>query len=60
MRGLGETAQVTLDPACYAIVDKASAAVDAIIAGDAQVHGVNTGVGSLANQAISAEMASEM
>ncbi|MFP6741876.1 MAG: histidine ammonia-lyase, partial [Alphaproteobacteria bacterium] len=60
MRSLGEGLNVTLDPACYALVDKASAAVDAIITGEARVYGVNTGVGSLANQTISAEMASEM
>ena len=60
MRGLGGGAAVELDPACHDVIDRASAAVDAIIAGETRVYGVNTGVGSLARETISADMASEM
>jgi len=60
MRGLGEGPEVALDPACYDVVDKASTAVNAIVAGEARVYGVNTGVGSLAKETISADTASEM
>lgn len=60
MRGLGGPTAAELDPACHDVIDRASAAVNAIIAGEARVYGVNTGVGSLAKETISAEMASEM
>ena len=51
---------ITLDPACDGIIDAAQAAVERIVAGEARVYGINTGVGSLAHTAISAEQASEM
>ncbi|MFP6745230.1 MAG: aromatic amino acid lyase, partial [Alphaproteobacteria bacterium] len=60
MRGLGSGAAVELDPACHDVIDRASAAVNDIVAGDYRVYGVNTGVGSLAKETISADMASEM
>ena len=56
----GGGAAIVLDPACHAAIDAATVAVERIVAGDRRVYGINTGVGSLARESISAEQASEM
>jgi histidine ammonia-lyase len=61
LRRLGDGGvTVALDAACHDAIDAASATVERIIAGDVQVYGVNTGVGSLAQTALSREQTSEM
>ena len=42
-------ADVALDPACHAAVDRSAAAVAALIARGQPVYGINTGFGKLAN-----------
>ena len=51
---------IALDGACDGAIEAAQAAVERIVAGDKRVYGINTGVGNLAREAISAEQASEM
>ena len=53
-------AKVTLDAGCHEAIDAAHATVERIVAGGVQVYGVNTGVGSLAQTAISIEQSSDM
>ena len=61
LRRLGDGGvTVALDAACHDAIDAARATVERIIAGDVQVYGVNTGVGSLAQTALSREQTSEM
>jgi histidine ammonia-lyase len=45
-------ASVTLDPACRPVVRKSAAAIQAIVAEDRTVYGVNTGFGKLASTRI--------
>ena len=51
---------VALDSASHAAIDAAHGAIEAIMAGEARVYGVNTGVGSLAQTAISPDQTSDM
>ncbi|MCH7942436.1 MAG: aromatic amino acid lyase [Proteobacteria bacterium] len=61
LRRLGDgVAKVTLDASCHAAIDAANATIARIVAGDARVYGVNTGVGSLAQTAISIDQINDM
>ena len=51
---------VTLDPASHAAIDAARATVEGIVAGDVRIYGINTGVGSLAQTAISRDQINQM
>jgi len=46
---------ITLDPACHAGIDDARRAVEATLAGDEALYGVNTGFGALARSRIDAD-----
>ncbi len=52
--------RVILDPASHAAIDAAHQTIAAIATGEARVYGVNTGVGSLAQTAISPAQTSDM
>ena len=61
LRSLGDRgAVVTLDAGAHAAIDAAQATVTGIVAGEVRVYGVNTGVGSLAQTAISIDQINDM
>ncbi|WP_419421043.1 histidine ammonia-lyase [Legionella sp. D16C41] len=57
---LNSKAKISLNPACLAQIEKSNQIVNAIVANDKTVYGINTGFGSLAYQRISAEKLSQL